>query len=135
MRSTEFGFGYEMDTRIATVVMLMNDNLRKPMPPVRMADSVNLSTSHLHYLFKIETGMSPARYLRTIRMELAKELLETTFLSVKEIMVQVGLNDASHFVRNFKKQYGLNPTAYRKSNLTFLTAKAQLPSSSSQSDI
>lgn len=47
-------------------------------------------------------------------MEKARYLLETSFLSVKEITHSVGLNDESHFVRDFKKAYGEPPTRYRK---------------------
>ena len=42
-------------------------------------------------------------------MERAKDLLESSFLSVKEIAFQVGLNDESHFVRDFKSTYGFSP--------------------------
>jgi AraC-like DNA-binding protein len=46
-------------------------------------------------------------------MERARYLLETSFLSVKEIAYSVGLSDESHFVRDFKKAYGAPPTRYR----------------------
>ena len=46
-------------------------------------------------------------------MERAKHLLESSFLSIKEIGHLVGLNDESHFVRDFKKAYGLSPKCYR----------------------
>ena len=46
-------------------------------------------------------------------MERAKNLLESSFLSVKEIAFQVGLNDESHFVRDFKSTYGFSPALYR----------------------
>ena len=46
-------------------------------------------------------------------MQAAKELLETTFLSVKEIVALAGFNDESHFVRNFKKLYGVTPSEHR----------------------
>ena len=57
--------------------------------------------------------MPPIRYLRQLRMEQAKHLLESSFLSVKEIAFQVGLNDESHFVRDFKSTYGYSPALYR----------------------
>ena len=57
--------------------------------------------------------MPPIRYLRLLRMERAKDLLESSFLSVKEIAFQVGLNDESHFVRDFKSTYGYSPALYR----------------------
>ena len=57
--------------------------------------------------------MPPIRFLRQLRMERAKDLLESSFLSVKEIAFQVGLNDESHFVRDFKSTYGHSPALYR----------------------
>ncbi|HKO61407.1 MAG TPA: helix-turn-helix domain-containing protein [Pyrinomonadaceae bacterium] len=78
-----------------------------------MAQFVNLSQSRLRYLFKREIGMPPAHYLRAFRMERAKELLETTFLPVKVIISTIGVNDQSHFIREFKKTYGLTPAQYR----------------------
>jgi len=47
-------------------------------------------------------------------MKQAKELLETSYLSVKEVMVQVGVTDESHFVRDFKRSYGYTPAKYRE---------------------
>ena len=57
--------------------------------------------------------MPPIQYLKVLRIERAKYLLETSFLSVKEIAHIVGVNDESHFVRDFKKTYGAPPTPYR----------------------
>jgi AraC-like DNA-binding protein len=79
-----------------------------------MARLVNLSSPRLCYLFKSESGISASRYLKSLRMKEAAVLLSTTFLSVKEIMVRVGLADGSHFVKDFKKIYGMTPTEYRR---------------------
>jgi AraC family transcriptional regulator, arabinose operon regulatory protein len=65
---------------------------------------VFLSPSRLAHLFKAETGVSPMRYLKTQRMQKAKLLLETTPLSIKEVMIYVGVNDKSHFIKDFKKR-------------------------------
>jgi transcriptional regulator GlxA family with amidase domain len=43
----------------------------------------------------------------------AKELLERSLLSVKQVMAAVGITDRSHFDREFKKAYGLPPAQYR----------------------
>jgi AraC-like DNA-binding protein len=64
--------------------------------------------------FKLETGMTPAQHLKSLRIQKAKELLEGTFLNVKQIMMEVGINDESHFVRDFNERYGLPPTEYRR---------------------
>ncbi len=106
-----------MDQRIERVIALMNDDLRRGFRLSKMAQSVNLSPTRLSYLFKSETGTPPARYLRTLRMHDAAMLLASTFLTVKEIRVRVGFNDESHFVRYFKRSYGMTPTQYRRLNL------------------
>ncbi len=106
-----------MDQRVQLVMARMKDDFRQKRRLCRIAQSVNLSTSRFYYLFKAETGTSPAQYLRTIRMQQAKDLLETTFLSVKEIMNMVCITDQSHFVRDFKKIYGATPTQHRRLHL------------------
>jgi transcriptional regulator GlxA family with amidase domain len=102
-----------MDMRVRKAVTLMKENLHRELPLSEIAQSVNLSSWHLCHLFKAETGTSPTHYLKWLRMQRARELLETTFLSVREIRNNVGIRDTSHFVRNFKGLYGLSPTQYR----------------------
>ena len=103
-----------MDHRVSKVVALMREHLHRGWPTSKLAQCVNISPSRLHQLFKDETGLPPARYLRLLRMERAKKLLETSYLSVKEVMAHVGLADESHFVRDFKKSYGFTPAKYRE---------------------
>ena len=97
------------------VVSLMREEFHRESSLSEMAQFVNLSPSRLRYLFKTEVGMAPAQYLKTFRMQQARELLTTTFLSVKEIIRRTGINDQSHFIREFKKSYGLTPAQYRMS--------------------
>ena len=103
-----------MDHRVRKVIALMEEHLHQGWPASRWAQFVNISPSRLHQLFKDETGAPPARYLRRLRMERAKNLLETSYLSVKEVMARVGLADESHFVRDFKRSCGCSPAKYRE---------------------
>ena len=91
----------------------MREDVRGELSLAEFAQSVNLSVWRLCHIFKSDVGMPPIRYLRLLRMERAKSLLESSFLSVKEIAYQVGLNDESHFVRDFKSTYGYSPALYR----------------------
>lgn len=103
-----------MDLRVQQALRLISEDVRRPLVLEETARAVNLSTPHLRYLFKAETGMTPAQHLKSLRMERAKELLEGTFLTVKQIMFQVGINDKCHFARAFRQKYGLPPAEYRK---------------------
>lgn len=92
---------------------MMRDDVRGELSLAELAQSVNLSVWRLSHIFKSDVGMPPIRFLRLLRMEKARHLLESSFLSVKEIAYQVGLNDESHFVRDFKSTYGSSPALYR----------------------
>ena len=106
-----------MDIRVKMVTAYLENNLNQELSVDELASSVNLSPSRLRHLFREEAGISLARYIKLVRMQKAKELLESTFLNVKQIMFQVGLKDESHFVRNFKRIYKLSPVKYRASYL------------------
>ena len=92
---------------------MMREDVSGEISLSEFAQSVNLSVWRLCHIFKSDVGMPPMRFLRFLRMERAKDLLESSFLSVKEIAFRVGLNDESHFVRDFKATYGSSPACYR----------------------
>jgi transcriptional regulator GlxA family with amidase domain len=103
-----------MDHRIRKTISLLSSDLRRDFSSPQAAGHVNLSVSRFRHLFKTETGMSVARYLKSLRLQKAKELIETTDLSIKQIMVEVGLKDKSNFALDFKKTYGRSPVKYRR---------------------
>ena len=117
-----------MDLRVQRVITLMEHGLDRHLSAADLARAVNLSPWRLCHIFKSETNVSPLQYLRSLRMERAKILLETTFLSVKQIMIEVGLSDESHFVRDFKSAYGVSPARFRLS-LFVLSSKKNTPPS------
>ena len=102
-----------MDNRVQHVVSYIRTNYHRRLTLKEMADTVNLSPWWLCHLFKVEIDTSPERFLAQVRLEAAKHLLETEFLSVKEVMNRVGVADATNFSRSFKTAYGLTPAKYR----------------------
>lgn len=102
-----------IDYRIIEVIEFIESNLQNELELSDIAELVGLSPSRVRHIFTAAVGLSPMRYMRLRRLQKAKVLLEETLFSVKEIMVKVGLNDASHFVRDFRNEYGLTPKRYR----------------------
>ena len=80
----------------------------------QLAVSLNLSSSRFTSLFESHVGGPPARYLRTLRVERARRLLEQTSLSVREVMAHVGIRDPSYFTRDFRRHYGFVPMELRR---------------------
>jgi transcriptional regulator GlxA family with amidase domain len=98
------------DPRIQRALDLLQEN-RPQSDNVAMA--LNLSASRFRHLFKEELGISPHHYLLCARLHRARELLENSFLTVKEIAALVGVNDLSHFVRDYKTLFNETPTETR----------------------
>lgn len=75
---------------------------------------VNISPYYFSKIFKEETGVNFIEYLTNIRIEKAKELLQDTEYSMKEICSMVGYSDPNYFSRSFKKNVGVTPTEYKE---------------------
>ena len=80
-----------MDLRVRTALALMQENLQDAWSPDALGRAVNLSPSRFQHLFKTEVGLAPAHYLRALRLEEARKLLQTSRLTVKQIMNGVGV--------------------------------------------
>lgn len=105
-----------MDRRVRVTIQTMEQRLRDPLAIRELAAAVNVSPSRLAHLFVRETGTSPTRFLRALRMRRAAALLERTSLPVKDVMLEVGCADPSHFSRDFRSHHGVPPTEYRHRN-------------------
>lgn len=79
-----------------------------------IAKSLFLDHAYFSRLFKEKVGMSPKKYIFKLRMEKAKELLESTDYRIKEISITAGFGDPLYFSRIFYKSEGITPTEYRK---------------------
>jgi AraC family transcriptional regulator, arabinose operon regulatory protein len=101
-----------LDPRVRKVDGLMRRSLHLKLELRQMAAAVMLSASRFSHLFKAQTGISPAQYLKSIRLETAKDLLGGSHFSIKEVAAQVGL-EPSRFSRNFREVYGVTPLQYR----------------------
>lgn len=112
-----------MDKRIFMFKEQILANLNKPPSIGEVAKEVNVSVSYLYRLFKSEVGITIVQYIHEQRLEKARKLLEETFSQVNQVGFEVGIRDQSHFVRDFKKKYGLTPTEYRKQHWKILEAE------------
>lgn len=102
--------------RIQMVIDFMNTNLHRRIPLTELAEIANLSSSHLSRPFNLQTGLSPGDYLIKLRIEKARHLLVTSFLSIKQVMGTVGYDTRSrgNFVAQFKRYFDHTPSEYRK---------------------
>jgi transcriptional regulator GlxA family with amidase domain len=102
-----------MDHRIVAVISVMRSRIGQSLTLQDLAASVYISPGHLSHLFKEEVGMPPAQYLKSLKMNEAKRLLQSPSMSVKQVVLKLGIKDKSHFERDFKKIFGVTPAQYR----------------------
>lgn len=78
-----------------------------------LASVVGMSPRNFARRFKEATGQNPLSYLHTLRIETAKRLLENGRLTIQEIMLESGYEDAIFFRKLFRRHTGVTPTGYR----------------------
>lgn len=84
-----------------------------------LASAMALSRTQLFRKIKNLTQMSPQKYLRFVRLEKAKKLLQAKDkdLNVSEVCYEVGFASKSHFTRSFQKEFGFNPSDFTKAKM------------------
>jgi len=83
-------------------------------PVASMADRSGLQARTFARRFRAATGYQPINYVQDLRIEAAKNMLETGSTAVDDVSAVVGYEDPSSFRRLFKRKAGLTPAIYRK---------------------
>ncbi|MGN1420688.1 MAG: AraC family transcriptional regulator [Eubacterium sp.] len=90
------------------------ENLNESLTVGRLADIVNMSSSHFSRVFKQQTGFSPYDYILISRLNRAKYLLQVTDMTVASIAYETGFNSESNFIYFFTENEGISPGKFRK---------------------
>lgn len=97
------------------VIQIIQNNMDDPNLGSRhVAQKMHLSESQIYRKLKAITGKSTAVFIRSVRLEKARDLIQTTEKSISEIAYEVGFNDPSWFSRAFKEEFGQSPSAIHK---------------------
>ncbi|RVT84248.1 helix-turn-helix domain-containing protein [Rhodobacteraceae bacterium CCMM004] len=102
------------DQLIAEAQTWAAQNYDAPSPVAVMAERAQMTERGFLRRFKKATGQAPADYIQTLRIEEAKQMLETTATSIEVISAEVGYSEPSSFRTAFRKRVGLSASAYRK---------------------
>jgi transcriptional regulator GlxA family with amidase domain len=102
------------DAAIARCQTWIADHYHEPSPVAAMVRLSGLAERSFKRRFQHATGMTPLEYVHTLRLEEAKQMLETGDSPVEAIANEVGYEDAGFFSRLFRRQVSLTPAQYRK---------------------
>ena len=89
-------------------------NFQKKISLKEASDAVCLSPKYISKLFKENTGIGFNEYKLQLKMEKAKEFLDSSDLNINQISSYIGYNNVESFVRIFKQMQGCTPTEYRQ---------------------
>ena len=98
-----------MESAVAALSDLKADELDLQ----ELAASLNVSYSWFRRTFKERIGLSPHQFRLHLKLTTARDLLQSTSLSVKEVCVRTGFHSEQYFCRLFKKQVGNTPGTFR----------------------
>jgi AraC-like DNA-binding protein len=98
---------------VANILQICEERFHEPLTVPQLAALMFLSPSRFSAIFAREVGVSPAAYIRRLRLERAQTLLRTTSLSTTTIAHQVGFRDSAQLSRTFHAIFHLTPSAYR----------------------
>ncbi|EXL09879.1 AraC family transcriptional regulator [Aquamicrobium defluvii] len=101
------------NSKVLTIIELMEANLSEPLSLIEIADHVDLSRRQIERLFRSEMGRSPARYYLEIRLDRARHLLIQSSMPVVEVAVACGFVSASHFSKCYRELYARSPQQER----------------------
>ena len=106
-------------TAVTQLRALLRENVENPYFDLTAAvRTLGYHPDYLRRSFKHYTSVSPLRYLNSLRIERAKELLRfESSLMIGEIAVRCGFRDALYFSTAFKREVGMSPLAYRKNEM------------------
>ncbi|MEM1120009.1 MAG: response regulator, partial [Bacteroidota bacterium] len=109
----------EDDILLQKIIQLINNNLQNELLNVKfICSAMAMGRTKLYTKIKELTGRSIVELVRDIRLKKAGQQLRNTKDTIEQIAFGVGFNDVKYFRTHFKVMYGVNPSAYRKKEVS-----------------
>ena len=102
-----------LDFRVRKSLRILDDCITEGIELDTVARDAGLSRPHFFKLFRENTGVTPALYANTMRVERALDRLMGSQASVTDIGFELGFSSQSHFTHFFSSNVGIAPTQYR----------------------
>lgn len=107
----------QADPAVALAETRMRAAPAKPPTLAELARQAELTPRTLSRRFVAATGLSPKRFLRRVRLELAAHVLRTSSDAVATVAERVGYDDERAFRRAFQREHGTSPSRYRAARI------------------
>jgi len=104
-----------LEPRVANAIRIMESLIDEPVSIHTVATEMEMSVRMLENLFQDALKVSPGKYYRDLRLQVARRLIVDTKLSILEIAIRAGFNSLSAFSRSYKNRFGVSPSQSRTS--------------------
>jgi AraC family transcriptional regulator len=94
----------------------IDDHIGEHISLDELACQAGVSRFHFARQFRLSTGESPMGYLRRVRIERSKRILQTRGTTIAEVAARLGFSDQSHFTRIFGRLVGVSPGSFARSD-------------------
>ena len=105
--------GGSQSDAIEQAKIYLQKNVSERVGVAELASMAGLSSSHFSVLFRKNVGLPVVQYQTQLRMTRARDLLDTTKLSVSDIAAACGYTDPFYFSRQFRRVHGITALRYR----------------------
>ncbi|MNI41004.1 Bifunctional transcriptional activator/DNA repair enzyme AdaA [compost metagenome] len=112
----EYSSSEFLNRDIAAVKQYIEDHYSEDLSLDLLAAKIHLSPHYLSSIFKKNTGCGLNKYIKNVRMNIAKDMLQQTHLKVSDICYTVGFQNVSYFCQNFRDFFGQTPEKFRQYN-------------------
>jgi transcriptional regulator GlxA family with amidase domain len=102
------------DSRFSPVLAWAREHLHKPLPVERLAERAAMSPRHFTRTFVGETGITPAKAVERLRLEVARERIEVSAEPIEHVAARTGFRDPERMRRAFIRAFGQPPQALRR---------------------
>ena len=103
---------------IQKAISFIEEHYKEPISLQNIADSVNMSPSHFHKIFKISIKKTPREFLQEKRISVAKTLLLTKDIPLDIVAVESGFSSLAYFDYCFKNAVYMTPKQFRTQKYT-----------------
>ncbi len=104
----------ENDRKMREAIAYIHNNYKKDLSMTVVSNMVSMNYTLFSTQFKQYTGNNFVNYVREVRINEAKKLLQDTDLRITEVGTAVGYDNEKHFLKSFKAAVGVTPSEYRK---------------------
>ena len=105
---------YLSPPKLRRVMAFIEANLQESIGLADLAQAAGLSANHFLRVFKLATGETPYHFLRTRRLERARQLLADERIPLAELALECGFANQAHFTAAFSREIGISPGRYRR---------------------